>query len=78
MTCALVAEEGDMGGKKYCVVSGIVFSLVALAHLLRLIYGMSVQVDEYAVPMSVSWVGVIVTAALASWAFRIKGQNRTS
>ncbi len=59
-----------MGFKKYCVVSGIVFSLVALAHLLRLIYGMSVQVDEYAVPMSVSWVAFIVTATLAVWAFR--------
>ncbi len=61
-----------MGHKKYCVVSGVVFSLVALAHLLRMVYGMRVQIDEYAVPMSVSWVAFIVTAALASWAFRIK------
>ena len=59
-----------MGHKKYCIVSGMVFSLVALAHLLRLVYGMSVQIDEYAVPMSVSWVAFIVTAALAVWAFR--------
>ena len=59
-----------MGHKKYCIVSGVVFSLVALAHLLRLVYGMSVQIDEYAVPMSVSWVAFIVTAALAVWAFR--------
>ena len=59
-----------MGHKEYCVVSGVVCSLVALAHLLRMVYGMSAQIDEYAVPMSVSWVAFIVTAALAVWAFR--------
>jgi hypothetical protein len=57
--------------KKYCVVSGILFSLVALAHLLRIVFGMAVQVDAYAVPMTLSWVGLIVPGALALWAFRI-------
>jgi len=61
-----------MGHKEYCVVSGTLFALVALAHLLRIVYGMSVQVDEYVVPMLVSWVGLIVPAGLAVWAFRIK------
>ncbi len=59
-----------MGYRKYCVVSGVIFSLVALAHLLRIVYGMSVQVDDFAVPMSVSWMGLFVTAGLAFWAFR--------
>ncbi len=67
-----------MGPKEYCVVSGVVCSLVALAHLLRMVYGMSVQIDEYAVPMSVSWVAFTVTAALAVWAFRIRRQTQTS
>ena len=57
--------------KKYCVVSGILFSLVALAHLLRIAFGMEVQVDEFAIPMGLSWVGLIVPGALAIWAFRI-------
>jgi hypothetical protein len=60
-----------MGYKNYCVVSGVLFSLVAIAHLLRIVYGMSIQVDEYVVPMLVSWVGLIVPAGLAFWAFRI-------
>ncbi len=64
-----------MGHKNYCVVSGVLFSLVALAHLLRIVYGMSVQVDDYVVPMSVSWVGFVVPAGLAFWAVRI---NRAS
>jgi len=64
-----------MGHKEYCTVSGVLFSLVALAHLLRIVYGMSIQVDDYAVPMLVSWVGLLVPAGLAFWAFRI---NRNS
>lgn len=60
-----------MGYKNYCLVSGTLFSLVALAHLLRIALGMAVQVDAYAVPMTLSWVGLIVTGALAIWAFRI-------
>ena len=60
-----------MGYKNYCVVSGVLFSLVAVAHLLRIVYGMSIQVDDYVVPMLVSWVALIVPAGLAFWAFRI-------
>jgi len=60
-----------MGHKKYCMASGALFSLVALAHLLRIIYGMSVLVDEYTVPMFASWLGFVVPAGLAFWAFRL-------
>lgn len=61
-----------MGHKQYCVVSGTLFALVALAHLLRIVYGMSVQIDDYVVPMLVSWIALIIPGALAVWAFRIK------
>jgi len=60
-----------MEHKEYCVVSGVLFSLVALAHLLRIVFDMPVHVDEFVVPMLVSWIGFVVTAALAYWAFRI-------
>lgn len=60
-----------MNHKKYCVVSGVFFSLVALAHLLRIVYGLPIQVDAYVVPMFVSWFAVFVPAGLAFWAFRI-------
>ncbi len=64
-----------MRHKDYCLVSGVLFALVALAHLLRILYGMSVQVDQMDVPMFVSWIGLVVPGALAVWAFRI---NRAS
>jgi hypothetical protein len=64
-----------MGSKNYCAVSGVLFTLVALAHLLRIVYGMSIHVDEYVVPMFASWVGLVVPAGLAFWAFRINRES---
>ncbi|MCP5090220.1 MAG: hypothetical protein GY949_04780 [Gammaproteobacteria bacterium] len=60
-----------MNHKSYCVISGVLFSLVALAHLLRIVYGVSLQVDDYVVPMFVSWIAFIVPGALAVWAFQL-------
>jgi len=60
-----------MGLKEYCVVSGVLFALVACAHLLRIVNGMSILVDDYAVPMFASWIGFVVPGVLAFWAFRL-------
>ena len=56
-----------MGHKEYFIVSGLLFSLLALAHLRRIVYGMSIQVDEFVVPMLVSWIGLCVPGGLAVW-----------
>ncbi len=67
-----------MSHKEYCVISGVLFSLVAMAHLLRVLYGLSIQIGDVAVPMLVSWIGFAVPAVLAVWAFRIsRGPNTT-
>ena len=60
-----------MAYRQYCAISGILFALVALAHLLRILYGMPVLVDDYDVPMYLSWFGFAVPAALAVWALGI-------
>lgn len=59
--------------RTYCIVSGGLFSFVAVAHLLRIVGGLSVAVEGYVVPMGVSWAGLVVPAALAVWAFRSAG-----
>jgi hypothetical protein len=56
---------------KFCTASGVLFSLVALAHLLRLIYGMTVQIEGFTVPMFASWIGFVIPTCLAFWAFRL-------
>ncbi len=61
-----------MGYRQYCLVSGVLFALVALAHLLRIVNDIPVLVDDYDVPMLLSWIGFAVPAGLALWAFRLK------
>ena len=64
-----------MSNQQYLLISGVLFALVSIAHLLRIIFGLSVYVDATVVPMAVSWIGFIVPGALAYWALRL---NRTS
>ena len=51
--------------KPASLIAVLVFSLVAIAHLLRLAFQTEVLVAGATVPMSVSVVGLIVTGALA-------------
>jgi len=60
-----------MSQQNYLLVSGALFSLVAIGHLLRLVYRLPVVVDGYTVPMAVSLFGCIIPALLAAWAFRL-------
>jgi hypothetical protein len=74
----LLTGRIPMGTKEYCLVSGVLFALVAFAHLLRIVYGMSIVVDDVAVPMLVSWIGLFIPAILAVWAFRISRRSSTA
>ncbi len=60
-----------MSNQQYLLISGVLFTLVAIAHLLRIVFGLSVQVGAAAVPMAVSWAGFVVPGVLAYWAFRL-------
>lgn len=55
----------------YYFISGALFTLVALAHLIRVIFNLSVYVNETAVPMWVSAFGFLIPALLAGWAFSL-------
>ena len=56
--------------KTYCRVSSLLFTIVAFAHLARLIYGWSIQVDGVTIPLFVSLFGSVVPGGLAYWGFR--------
>ncbi len=57
-----------MALKLYLVVSGTVFLLVGLFHLVRLLYGWPVVVGPYVVPLALSHVGFPVATAYGLWA----------
>jgi len=58
-----------MTNRTYLAVSGTLFAIVSLAHLVRSIQELPVQISGWAVPMGISWMGFIITAVLSAWAF---------
>ena len=65
-----------MNNRAYLLLSGTIFSLVALAHLARAVESWPVQVAGWAVPVTVSWLGFVATSALAIWAFSLVRGSR--
>ena len=57
-----------IGTKLYLALSGTIFLLVAMLHLLRLVYQWPIVVGTWAVPHWVSYVGFPVAAAYCVWA----------
>ena len=53
--------------KSYIAISAIIFALVAIGHVVRIVQGWQVQLGDIGVAMSVSWIALVVSAALAVW-----------
>ena len=64
----IVCEEEPMS-IYYALVSSLIFAAVAAAHLLRILNRWAVQIGSYSVPMSVSWVGLVIAALIGAWGF---------
>jgi hypothetical protein len=60
-----------MSQRTFLLIAGVVFGLVALAHVLRIVLGWSVVIQDLSVPMWASWIAVIVMGYLAYEGFRL-------
>jgi hypothetical protein len=60
-----------MTHKTFSLVAGVIFLLIALGHLSRLVFKVSVLLGGWAVPSWVSWVALLVFAYLAYQGFRL-------
>jgi uncharacterized membrane protein len=58
----------------YLRVSGTLFGLIAIGHLLRVLYRAPAEVAQWVVPLWVSVAGFLLPAVLALWAFRLVRQ----
>ncbi len=58
----------------YLQISGTIFGLVALLHIVRLLLHWPAQVGDWTVPFWVSWIAVLAPGALSAWAFRLVRQ----
>jgi hypothetical protein len=56
----------------FLLVTSSIFALIALLHALRLIYGWSVMVGEWTVPIWASTVGFLIAGYLAFQGFSLK------
>jgi hypothetical protein len=65
------ALEGEQPMRHYLRISCTVFGLIALGHLLRLLYRVPAELGQWVVPPGVSVIGFLLPAALAAWAFRL-------
>lgn len=61
--------------RRYELVSGIFFSILALAQLTRTLLGWPVQVAGFTVPAWFSGVAFLIVGGLALWAFRLAGRH---
>jgi uncharacterized membrane protein YecN with MAPEG domain len=52
-------------------VASIIFGIFAVGHLLRLINQAQVTVGTLTIPMSLSWIALIVAAILCIWLWRL-------
>jgi hypothetical protein len=60
-----------MTHKTFSLVVGVIFLVIALGHLSRLVFKVSVLLGGWAVPSWVSWVAALVFAYLALAGFRL-------
>jgi len=59
-----------MDQRTFSLIAGIIFLLVALAHLWRLTQGWDIVAYGTAIPLWTSWVALIITGVLAFYGLR--------
>jgi len=58
-----------MKSRAYNLVTASVFTVVAVAHLARVCFGVAVIVGGWTVPLWLSWVGLVAAGILCIWGF---------
>ena len=54
--------------QNYVFISGVIFVLIAIIHLIRVIKDWSFNLGPMEFPIGFSWVGMIIAAAMFIWA----------
>ncbi len=66
-----------MSQRTFFLIVGVVFLLIAVAHLVRIVLGATVVVAGVAIPMGPSVLAVIVMGYLAFEAFRLSSRPKS-
>jgi uncharacterized membrane protein len=60
-----------MNRRSYCVITGIIFIVIALLHLLRIIYHWRAVIGPWAAPDWISWIALVVAGYLGYEGIRL-------
>ena len=60
-----------MTSKSYLSITGFLFLVFAMAHLFRVIFALPVQIDNWTIPVWVSWLPFAGASLMSIWAFRL-------
>jgi uncharacterized membrane protein (DUF2068 family) len=60
-----------MKPRSYMVISGTIFGVMAVLHLLRAVNHWPFQLGLWTLPLWASWSAAVVGASLCLWAFRL-------
>lgn len=60
-----------MRHKNFISAASLIFSLIALLHLLRISYGWEATIGGWAVPRLLSWIALVAAGYLAYSGFRL-------
>jgi hypothetical protein len=60
-----------MSQRTFSLIAGVVFGLIALGHVLRIVFGWSFTIQDFSVPMWASWIAVVIVGYLAYEGFRL-------
>jgi hypothetical protein len=61
-----------MSRRSYALVTGVIFLVIAILHLLRVIFGWAAIIGGWIMPIWVSWVALVVAGYLAYEGFRMR------
>lgn len=65
-----------MRERSYMLIVGVVFAVVAAAHVVRIFSGATLALGDFEVPLWLSWVGTAVAAYLAYSSFHFAARLR--
>ena len=51
--------------------TGVIFAVIAVLHLLRVIYSWDAQIGTFAIPIWLSWIALVVSGFLSYTAFNL-------
>ena len=63
--------DRPMTHRTFAMVAGIIFTLVAVFHLVRIFADWPLIIGDWSVPKSLSWMALIIAGGLALLGFRL-------